>query len=93
MENPYSPGWYWLTVFDSHATKDQAIMELMDRYGFTADNLTVFGDNDNDIGMFKLASRAIAVANAKDELKRYADQIIGLNDDDSVVRYLVDIAQ
>ncbi|MCP4580381.1 MAG: HAD-IIB family hydrolase [candidate division Zixibacteria bacterium] len=89
MENPYSPGWYWLTLFDSHATKDQAILKLMDRYGFSADNLTVFGDNANDIRMFKLASKAIAVENAKDELKKHATDIIGMNEDDSVVRYLI----
>jgi hydroxymethylpyrimidine pyrophosphatase-like HAD family hydrolase len=35
-----------------------------------------------------LANQAVAVSNATDELKRYAAQIIGSNDEDSVVRYI-----
>jgi hypothetical protein len=89
FENEYSSGWYWLTAHDRRATKDQAIRILLDRLGLSANELTVFGDNANDIKMFKLAARAVAVSNATDELKRYATQIIGTNDEDSVVRYIM----
>ena len=50
----------------------------------------MFGDHNNDIEMFQEADRAIAVANATDELKALATQVIGPNDEDSVVRYLLD---
>lgn len=89
MENQYSPGWYWLTIHDSKATKDQAIKMLLSEYGFTPEDLTVFGDNANDIKMFKLAKNKIAVENAKLELKKCATEVIGTNEDDSVVKYIL----
>jgi hypothetical protein len=42
----------------------------------------------NDLGMFKIAGRAIAVSNAIPEVKRAAHEIIGSNDNDSVIAYL-----
>ncbi|HEY8911251.1 MAG TPA: Cof-type HAD-IIB family hydrolase [Desulfosporosinus sp.] len=89
MENPYSPGWYWLTAHDYRATKDQAIKIILDRLGITPNKLTVFGDNSNDLKMFKLAGKSIAVNNATDELKSYASEVIGSNEEDSVVKYIV----
>jgi len=89
MENQYSPGWYWLTIHDCKATKDQAIGLLLKQYGFRLNDLTVFGDNANDIKMFKLARHKIAVSNAKPELKKYATRIIGTNEEDSVVKYIM----
>ena len=90
MENQYSPGWYWLTAHDHRATKDQGIKIVLDRLGISPDKLTVFGDNANDIKMFKLADKSIAVDNATNELKSYASEIIGSNEQDSVVKYIVD---
>ncbi|HEX6972345.1 MAG TPA: HAD family hydrolase, partial [Limnochordia bacterium] len=90
FENQYSPGWYWLTVHHWRATKDQAIRVLMQKYGLTRSELVVFGDHTNDIKMFQMADRAIAVANATEALKRHATQVIGSNEEDSVVKYLRD---
>ncbi|AAM03771.1 conserved hypothetical protein [Methanosarcina acetivorans C2A] len=89
MENQYSPGWYWLTVHDYKATKAQAISILLKQYGLRSKDLTVFGDNVNDIKMFRLARHKIAVSNAKPELKKYATLIIGTNEEDSVVKYIM----
>ncbi len=89
FENQYSPGWYWLTIHDHKATKDQAIRRLVDEFGFDFGRLTVFGDQTNDIKMFKAAARSIAVDNACDELKQYATEIIGANESDSVVRFIM----
>ena len=48
----------------------------------------VDGDGDNDIGMFELAPRAIAPANATKRLRTLATDVIGPNSEDDVVRYL-----
>ena len=88
IENRYSPGWYWLTVHDHRATKDQAICIVLEEWGLDGSELVVFGDSSNDIKMFQLADRAISVANATDELKRYATQVIGSNNEDSVVKFI-----
>lgn len=88
MENQYSPGWYWLTIHDRKATKYQAIQTLVENYGLEESEIVVFGDQINDIKMFKIANHAIAVANADAGLKRYATLEIGSNIEDSVVKYI-----
>lgn len=88
FENPYSPGWHWMTVYDRKATKEYAIKELVEMLDFPVDELTVFGDSRNDISMFKIATRAVAVANALDEVKNCASVIIGPNEKDGVVDYI-----
>ena len=90
FENPYSPPWHWLTIHDKKACKSHAIKELLDMTGFTTDQLTVFGDNLNDVNMFKMAHKAIAVKNASDEIRHLAHQVIGTNEDDSVIKYILE---
>ena len=46
----------------------------------------MFGDDVNDLGMMKAADRPIAMANAKPEVKALAREVIGTNNEDSVVR-------
>ena len=89
FENPYSPGHWWLTIHDQRACKSKAIRTLVEMTGHNLANLTVFGDHINDIKMFRLAIKAIAVANAELEVKAVADEIIGSNDDDAVVKYML----
>jgi Cof subfamily protein (haloacid dehalogenase superfamily) len=88
FENPYSPGWHWMTVYDRRATKEYAIKVLLDMLDFPIDELTVFGDSLNDISMFKIANKAVAVANALADLKSCASEIIGPNEEDGVVDYI-----
>ena len=58
--------------------------------GACIEGLTVFGDNLNDVNMFKMATKAVAVENATDEIKNYADEIIGPNESDSVIKYIME---
>ena len=55
-------------------------------------NLTVFGDHINDIKMIQLAGRGVTVANAEPEVKAVADEVIGSNDEDAVVKYMLQFA-
>jgi Cof subfamily protein (haloacid dehalogenase superfamily) len=89
FENRYSPGWFWLTVHDRRCTKDQAVRALLEEAGFEPGALVAFGDHWNDIELLRMAGTAVAVANAADELKEHATEVIGPNEDDSVVRYLL----
>lgn len=90
FENYYTKDWYWLTIHQKNATKDQAIQQIMDQYGFTQEDLTVFGDEMNDYPMFTKAAHAIAVGNAVEGLKKVATRVIGTNEEDSVVKYLME---
>lgn len=89
MENQYSPGWHWLTILDKKSTKRQAIKTLIELENLEGCETVVFGDNVNDIQMFEGADRAIAVENAKAELKGRATEIIGVNEQDSVVKFIL----
>lgn len=92
FENPYSPGHWWLTIHDERACKSKAIRTLAEMTGHDLNNLTVFGDHINDIKMLQLAGKGVTVANAEPEVKAIADEIIGSNDDDAVVRYMLQFA-
>ncbi|MCK5131418.1 MAG: HAD family phosphatase [Candidatus Sabulitectum sp.] len=88
LQDLSSPGFYWLTAHDKKATKDSAIRVLQKQTGMVDREVVVFGDNSNDISMFKMAHRSIAVSNAIDELKNCATEVIGSNNEDSVARYI-----
>lgn len=84
-EDTYT-GKYYLEIFSENASKANGLKFLREEYGF--DKIVAFGDNLNDLSMFRVADVKIAVGNAKDELKKAADFIIGSNDDDGVARCL-----
>ena len=88
FENRCSPGHWWLTIHDQTVCKSKAIERLLEMEGISAEQLTVFGDHINDIGMFQLAGHAVAVANAEELVRQHADEIIGSNEEDSVVKYI-----
>ena len=90
FEDSRFPNWYWLMIQDRRATKDQALGWLIEAHGLDGDELVVFGDQINDITMFRMAARAVAVANAHPDVKRHATRIIGSNEEDSVVKYIRD---
>jgi 5-amino-6-(5-phospho-D-ribitylamino)uracil phosphatase len=88
-ENKYTPGWYWLTFHDKLSTKENALQELIKINNLKDHEVIVFGDDVNDIGMMKLATHSIAVENAVEKVKEVADEIIGPNDKDAVIRYIL----
>jgi hydroxymethylpyrimidine pyrophosphatase-like HAD family hydrolase len=88
FSNEYFGGWDWLTVHDVRATKDRALARLLDAHDLGDAEIVAFGDSDNDIPLFRCADRGIAVANASDELKSLAAEVIGPSNEDSVVGFL-----
>lgn len=92
FENPYHPGWHWLTVQSPHASKAHALRAVAQAAGVSLAETTVFGDEINDIPMFEIAGRGVAVDNAIADLKRIAHEIIGPHHRDSVVHYLLGAA-
>lgn len=79
-------GEQWLEIMPSSASKSNAIKQLQAKLGF--EKLVVFGDGKNDIDMFLAADESYAVANAHEELKKYASGIILSNEEDGVARWL-----
>ncbi|MBR6106586.1 MAG: HAD family hydrolase [Oscillospiraceae bacterium] len=77
--------WY-LEVSAPDASKYHGICRLREMTG--AGTVIGFGDNHNDIPLFRACDRKIAVGNAADELKSLADEIIGCNTENAVAEYL-----
>ncbi len=91
--NPYSPQWQWLTIHDKKAQKSTGIHELLELKGFSYQQLTVFGDNDNDKAMMEMNLRgavSVAVENAVDHIKASASKVCQSNESDGVVRYIAE---
>ncbi|MCI4671542.1 MAG: HAD family hydrolase [Bacteroidia bacterium] len=87
-ENWYDESWFWLSLYHVNATKGHAIQTLIQEEGFELEDLAVFGDNLNDISMFEIAPKAIAMGNARKEIKDIAHEVIGTNETDAVVKYI-----
>lgn len=88
FENPYSPGHWWLTIHDRRSCKSIAMAELANLYEVPLADVVAFGDHLNDIGMFRRAGRGVAVANAHEQLRACAAEVIGSNEEDAVIRYV-----
>ena len=85
-KDSYTADTWFLEVSGESGGKDNALLRLKELTD--AKTLTVFGDNTNDLPMFRVADRALAVANAKDEVKSAADAVIGANTADGVAEFL-----
>ncbi|MDR2774009.1 MAG: Cof-type HAD-IIB family hydrolase [Tannerella sp.] len=53
-------------------------------FGFGVDEMMAFGDGGNDISMIKYAGTGIAMGNAGEEVKRFADYVTTSVDDDGI---------
>ncbi len=78
----YSKELYYLEVCASKASKAGSVRWLKEAYGF--EHLVVFGDNLNDLPMFRVADESYAVSNAVPAVKEAADGVIGSNMEDGV---------
>lgn len=73
-----------IQIMPIQASKELAITRLCNIYNEELDSLIVFGDDHNDVGLFKSAAYSIAMGNAVVELKDIADEITETNDNDGV---------
>ena len=88
--DPYIDCWF-LTVLHPEGDKAHALASLERIEGVDRAHTTVFGDSHNDLGLFAVAGRKIAVANAIDELKAKADLVLPRsNDEEAVAHFLAE---
>ena len=82
----YHAGQWFLEIFSADASKQNGTQYLKDKYGF--ERVVGFGDNINDLPLFKACDVKIAVKNAHPDLLAAADYICEGNDDDGVIQWL-----
>lgn len=76
----------WMDIHHSNGSKGGGVTTLRDELGY--DEIIVFGDGENDLSMFQVASESYAPANADSEIKSAATDVIGHHDEDGVARFL-----
>lgn len=75
-------------IMPLQASKELAIIKLCNIYHLNSDSVIVFGDDHNDIGLFRTFGYSVAMGNAIPELKQIADEITESNDLDGVAMIL-----
>lgn len=77
---------YFLEIIRFDAGKNSGVLKVKELVG--ADKIVCFGDNINDMPMFKVSDEKYAVSNAINEVKNIATDIIGSNDNNGVAKWL-----
>lgn len=88
--NTYCPGWTEILVQHRASEKGAAIPALLGACDAAGAEIVACGDNLNDLGMFALASHSVAPANAHPEVRASASAVVGSNDEDGIVRHLLE---
>lgn len=82
---------YWCELMPAGSTKANGILRLKELLG--AERIVSFGDNLNDLPMFRVSDECYAVENAVPELKDAATAVIPSNEDDGVAKWLLEHAE
>ena len=78
----------FLNVVDPAVDKSSTLKILLDRLGIDQQDMVVFGDDLPDIEMMKMGGLAVAMGNARDEVKAVADIVIGDCDNDEIGAFI-----
>jgi Cof subfamily protein (haloacid dehalogenase superfamily) len=68
--------------------KAASIQYMLGVYGFNREEIMVFGDGENDIDMISYAGIGVAMGNALEPVKKYADYVTDHIDEDGVMNAL-----
>jgi Cof subfamily protein (haloacid dehalogenase superfamily) len=88
--NVYWPGWTEITIQHRAAEKGAAVPALLEACAIPNADVIACGDHLNDLGLFSAAAHSIAPANAHPTVLESATEIVGSNDEDGIVRHLLD---
>lgn len=71
-------------IVPSGSSKRVGIDKVIEHYGFALDETMGFGDGGNDIPMLQHVGTSIAMGNADDDVKQWADYVTTSVDDDGI---------
>lgn len=77
---------YFCEIGNKEAKKSAGVEYLRKMWGFEKDEVLTIGDQNNDIELLKAGGVAVAMGNATDELKKYADFITDTVENDGFVK-------
>lgn len=82
----YSENSWYMEIFSENASKYNGVKFLREQYSF--DEVVCFGDNLNDLPMFRASDIRIAVENANPQVKSEADEITLSNTENGVALWI-----
>ena len=74
-------GGVWIDSMHKSVNKGEGVKALQEILGITDQETLVFGDYYNDIPMLENAKNVFVVANAPEDVKKYAARIVKSNDE------------
>lgn len=75
-------------IYNSMASKGDALKFLADNNYIDLNETISFGDNENDISMFKKTKYSVAMGNALDNIKKYATFITDSNENHGIINFI-----
>lgn len=81
-------GIYWVDCSEPSINKGSALQFLLDKYGIRRDEVMVFGDNINDLGMLSCAVESYAIGSARTEVKQAAAHVADTMANQGVIKVL-----
>ncbi|MDR1444455.1 MAG: Cof-type HAD-IIB family hydrolase [Treponema sp.] len=95
IENRYGGNLYiagtlgpFLEIMSPRASKGEGVKTVLGVLGLDSRELIAFGDEENDLPLFRAAGFSVAPANARDTVKTAANLVIGSNTGDAVANFL-----
>ncbi|MDR2485701.1 MAG: Cof-type HAD-IIB family hydrolase [Treponema sp.] len=81
----------FLEILDAQVSKGRGLTQAMEYQGLKQSQVIAFGDEENDLAMFKAAAFSAAPANAKEQVRQAADLVIGSNAEEGVAAFLEEL--
>lgn len=75
-------------IIPSRGGKGSAIEKVLSYYQYSKDEAMAFGDGINDVDMLQAVGKGVAMGNAGDDVKKFADDVCGDVREDGVFHYL-----
>lgn len=75
-------------IANIESSKGNAIKKLCEILNINLEDIIAIGNDYNDISMFNIAGYNVVMDNAKEEIKKYANEITASNDNDGVAIFL-----
>lgn len=78
----------FLEIMNPHVSKGNGIRFLLEKYGFSSDEVMAFGDAENDLEMLSAVKYGVAMENANDIVKSKVSFIAPKNTDNGVYKFI-----
>jgi len=80
----------FIDIGPRYTSKGNAVQILSEYYNIDVQDVLAIGDQYNDISMFAVAGIGVAMGNATDDVKQYADEVAKSNDEDGVYYKIIE---